>query len=198
MAEIRKFVRSRPDAATGEESDFELVRQFQSSGDPAAFEAIFRRHQQHIANLCLCILRSRADAEDALQEVFLKAYRGMSRFEATVTLRGWLHRIAVNHCRDILERRRRLAEERDDCLQSVTSHPHDDSGLVEGMAIEAALDRLDPQYRIAFVLSAVEGHTIAEVAERSGIGIEAAASRIRRAYQHFSDAYRSLSRRRSC
>lgn len=199
MAEMKRLPQLVARPGGREESDFAHVRRFKSTGDPEAFEALFRRHQQHIADLCLAILRSRADAEDATQEVFLKAYKAIRSFEPTVTLRGWLHRIAVNHCCDVLERRKRLAEEPESAhLSTLASRGRGECDVIETMAIEASLCRLDTHYRIAFVLSAVQGYTIAEVAELSGIGVEAAASRIRRAYKQFVDAYTSLTRRQSC
>lgn len=182
-----------PTAVAVEEEDFELVRRFKHDGDLAAFETLFRRHQQYVAGLCLSLLRSHAEAEDAVQEVFIKAYRGLAAFEPKVTFRGWLYRITVNHCRDLIDQRLRRAEDADeDALAAIATLPKQEARLMATMTLEAALAKLKPEYRVAFILQAVEGHTIGEVADALGIGFEAAASRLRRAYQQFVKAYDAM------
>lgn len=179
-----------------EQEDFELVRRFKRDDDPAAFESLFRRHQQYVAGLCLSLLRSHAEAEDAVQEVFIKAYRGLASFEPKVTFRGWLYRITVNHCRDMIDQRVRRAEDGDEeLLATIATLPKQEARLVATMTLEAALEKLKPDYRIAFILQAVEGRTIGEVADVLGIGFEAAASRLRRAYQQFVAAYDAINRK---
>lgn len=188
-----KSVPPAPTAVVAEEEDFELVRRFKHGGELAAFETLFRRHQQYVAGVCLSLLRSHAEAEDAVQEVFIKAYRGLAAFEPKVTFRGWLYRITVNHCRDLLDQRLRRAEDPDeDVLAAIAVLPKQESRLVATMMLEAALAKLKPEYRVAFILQAVEGHTIGEVADVLGIGFEAAASRLRRAYQQFVKAYKAI------
>ena len=179
-----------------EQEDFELVGRFKRGDDPAAFEILFRRHQQYVAGLCLSLLRSQAEAEDAVQEVFIKAYRGLSAFEPKVTFRGWLYRITINHCRDLIDQRLRRAEDSDEeLLATIATLPRQEVRLVATMTLEAALEKLKPDYRVAFILQAVEGFTIGEVADVLGIGFEAAASRLRRAYQQFVIAYDAINRR---
>lgn len=197
MKRVLKLVESKPvgePTSSGvEQEDFELVRRFKSGGDAPAFELLFRRHQQYVAGLCLQFLRSQAEAEDAVQEVFIKAYRGLAMFEPKVTFRGWLYRITVNHCRDLIDQRIRRAEDSDhELLATIATLPKQESKLVATMTLEAALAKLKPDYRVAFILQAVEGRTIGEVAEILGIGFEAAASRLRRAYQQFVNAYDSI------
>lgn len=183
----------KPTEPSVEQEDFELVRKFKQDGDLLAFESLFRRHQQYVAGLCLSLLRSHAEAEDALQEIFIKVYRGLAAFEPKVTFRGWLYRITVNHCRDLIDQRVRRAEESgDELLATIAILPKQESQLVATIAMEAALEKLKPDYRIAFILQAVEGRTIGEVAEVLGIGFEAAASRLRRAYQQFVKAYDAI------
>ena len=200
MKRVLKLVESKsvgePTSSGVEQEDFELVRRFKSGGDASAFELLFRRHQQYVAGLCLQFLRSQAEAEDAVQEVFIKAYRGLAMFEPKVTFRGWLYRITVNHCRDLIDQRIRRAEDSDhELLATIATLPKQESKLVATMTLEAALAKLKPDYRVAFILQAVEGRTIGEVAEILGIGFEAAASRLRRAYQQFVNAYDSINPR---
>lgn len=188
----------KPTETAVEQEDFELVRRFKQDSDLLAFESLFRRHQQYVAGLCLSLLRSHAESEDAVQEVFIKVYRGLPSFEPKVTFRGWLYRITVNHCRDLIDQRLRRAEDAgDEVLAAIAILPKQESRLVATMTVEAALETLKPDYRVAFILQAVEGHTIGEVADVLGIGFEAAASRLRRAYQQFVQAYEVLNCRQS-
>ena len=187
----------KPAEMAVEQEDFELVRRFKHEGDLTAFESLFRRHQQYVAGLCLSLLRSHAEAEDAMQEVFIKVYRGLAAFEPKVTFRGWLYRITINHCRDLIDQRLRRAEDSDDeLLAAIATLPKQETQLVATMMLEAALEKLKPDYRIAFILQAVEGRTIGEVADVLGIGFEAAASRLRRAYQQFVKAYDTINHQR--
>lgn len=192
----RRGLRSVPPPASApqtEEEDFALVLRFQQSGELAAFEALFVRHQQRVAQLCLALLRSQAEAEDAVQEVFLKIYRHLPSYDPQTTLRGWVYRIAVNHCRDVLERRARRAETQDEeACAALALAPPQEARLLNTMLFEAALAHLKPEARLAFTLQAVEGYSIAETAALLGLGYEAAASRVRRAYQQFAEAYQAL------
>lgn len=198
MKHVLKLVESKTTQepmGLGEQEDFELVRRFKLDADMAAFELLFRRHQQYVAGLCLQFLRSQAEAEDAMQEVFIKAYRGLAAFEPKVTFRGWLYRITINHCRDLIDQRIRRAEDSgDELFATIVTLPKQESKLAATMILEAALAKLKPDYRVAFILQAVEGRTIGEVAEILGIGFEAAASRLRRAYQQFVNAYDAINR----
>src|SRR5438045_461431 len=142
------FPKEMPEESAAE--DFELVRRFKRDQDAASFEMLFRRHQQYIANLCLSLLRSRAEAEDAVQEIFIKVYKGLSAFEPRVTFRGWLYRIAVNHCRDLLDQRKGRAETYNEtALETLMSVPSQEKSLVASMTLEAALAQLKPEYRTA-------------------------------------------------
>ena len=75
-------------------------------GDELAFAAIVSRHQGRLLRLCERFLGDKQEAEDATQEVFLKAYRKASSSKPKGQLYTWLYRIAVNHCLNLLRRRR--------------------------------------------------------------------------------------------
>lgn len=174
-----------------------MVRRYQETGDAAAFETLFYRHQQSVTQLCLSLLRSRAEAEDAAQEIFLKVYRGLATYEPTTTFRGWLYRIAVNHCRDRLSSRAEQVERQDEAaLAALAAAPSQEARLLATMTLEAALAQLPLDYRLAFILKAVEGHSIAETAELLGLSFAATASRLRRASQQFVRAYETLNGQR--
>src|ERR1700756_4416767 len=99
---------------TRAEEERDLVRQAQS-GTEAAFEELIRRHQQRVLALVGSILRRREDVEDVAQQVFLKVYVSLKRFDLRAAFSTWLYKITVNECWDYLRKRkvRPLAYEAD-------------------------------------------------------------------------------------
>lgn len=120
------------------------------------------------------LLGSAADAEDAVQDAFLRVYRGISRFRGGSSFSTWVYRILVNSCYDQLRRSRRRAEAplppRLALASSASDHPL-------RLSIEAALSRLDERERTAFLLCEVEGFShreageILEVSENASRGL---------------------------
>ena len=86
-------------------SDQDLIRQA-LQGDKRAFGQFVRRHQQKIYRLALRMLRNETDAEDVVQETFVRAYQSLARFEGNSQPFTWLYRIAVNHSLNILRKRK--------------------------------------------------------------------------------------------
>jgi len=82
-----------------EADDLVVVNRFKD-GDTSAFEEIVLKYQDRIYNLCRRMLGNAHDAEDAAQDVFLKAYQNLSKFKPVASLHTWLYRIAVNTCID--------------------------------------------------------------------------------------------------
>src|SRR5580700_3868406 len=105
---------SLPARARKREEEEELVRLAQS-GEESAFEELVRRHQQRIFGLVNGILRRREDVEDVVQQVFLKAYVSLKRFDMRAAFSTWLYKIAVKECWDYLRKKkvRPLAYESD-------------------------------------------------------------------------------------
>jgi len=113
------------------------------------------------------ILGNAADAEDAMQEAFLRVYRGMGAFKGTAQLSTWMFRILVNACHDIGRQRRRRRDETElapeDQLPASAAHAGGDAPL--RMALEKAVARLRPRHRDVFLLFEVEGFLHREIAE---------------------------------
>jgi RNA polymerase sigma-70 factor (ECF subfamily) len=113
------------------------------------------------------ILGNAADAEDAVQEAFLRVYRGIGAFKGTARLSTWMFRILVNACHDIGRQRRRRRDETElgpeEHLPASTSPAGGDAAL--RMALEKAMASLRPRHRDVFLLFEVEGFLHREIAE---------------------------------
>jgi RNA polymerase sigma-70 factor (TIGR02960 family) len=162
------------------------------AGDEDAFRTLIDPYRGELKLHCYRILGSLQDAEDALQETLLAAWRGLEGFERRASLRAWLYRIATNRCLNALRDRRRRAQEMPSMVEPpeptrrvepVWLEPYPDvllEGLADtapgpdaryetiesiGLAFLAALQHLPPRQRAALVLRDVLGFRTAEVAE---------------------------------
>jgi RNA polymerase sigma-70 factor (ECF subfamily) len=130
----------------------------------AAFDGLYRTHGARLKSIACNLLGNVADAEDAVQEAFLKAYRARGGFKGESAPFTWLYRILVNSCRDTGRRRKRRREDPEpEASFDVQPAPRQDHPL--RVALEAALERLDERPRNVFVLAEVEGLTHREIAE---------------------------------
>lgn len=177
------------------ESDDELVALAQTAGshDQRPFEALVRRHQGHVVANCRVLTRSSADAEDLAQEVFLKAFFGLRRFEGRAQFRTWLQRMKVNHCLNHLRRTRGAVTVEVDDLEA-TGHESVRTPAAAERELEArsererilvVLDSLPDTLRIPLMLRDGDGHSYDEIAETLGIGLSAVKMRIKRAREEF-------------
>src|SRR5437764_2022301 len=112
--------------------------------DPAAFEALVRRHQGALFNFCWRMLGQSDDAADVAQETFVQLYSHLDRLDATEPLAPWLFRVARNRCIDLIRRRRTvtLTLPGDTEDPNVPIEPADDEPLPEQLAERADLQRL--------------------------------------------------------
>jgi RNA polymerase sigma-70 factor (ECF subfamily) len=177
-----------------------LVRASQN-GDHHAIETLFRRYQRQLLGTARRILGNTEDAEDALQDGLLSAYRNVARFEGRCKFSTWLTRIVVNAA---LMRRRsanrlRLtsldataAEDEvpmSEYLQNSDPSPEQlfaDTELKE--MIQANLGQLSSQLFTAFVLCAIEEHSMEEAAKRLGITVAAMKGRMHRARHKLAES----------
>jgi RNA polymerase sigma-70 factor (ECF subfamily) len=126
-------------------------------GELQAFERLYKLHAARMKSLAFHLLGSRDDAEDAVQETFLKVYRAVGRFESNSTVSTWMLRILINCCYDILRKRRRLAEK--PMLKEVSA----ESKVTLKVALERALLSLNEQHRLVFLMFEVEGLKHSEI-----------------------------------
>src|SRR5262245_19417218 len=135
--------------------------------DPQAPRLLIERYQGVVFGLCYRMMSHRQDAEDVVQETFLRALRAMAGFDSTRPLRPWLLEIAANRCRTALARRARQPS-------LAPSGPVDDRvdhrpGLADPSdlagELERALNRLRPEYRLVFVLFHEQNLSYDEIAQ---------------------------------
>ncbi len=147
------------------------------AGDQEAFRQLVTSHSHELFRLAYRLTGNRENADDVVQEAFLRAYRSLHRFDARSRFGTWLHRIAVNCAMDHLRRVQREANRRDPAvdeamLERQASHEPGPQRLAESEQIERqverALEALSPIERSAFVLRHFEQLSIAEIGRRLG------------------------------
>jgi RNA polymerase sigma-70 factor (ECF subfamily) len=131
----------------------------------AAFEALFQSHGARMKSLALNVLGNRSDAEDAVQEAFLRAYKNRGSFRSDAALWTWVYRILLNACHDIGRSRvaRRVGQTIDSDLATDLPSPTTDTSM--RLTLRRAVGELAPIYRDVFLLCEVEGYTHREVAD---------------------------------
>ena len=156
--------------------DRELVRRAQA-GNKEAFEELVRRHQHRVFAVAGGILRRREDVEDIAQQVFVKAFFSIKRFDQRAAFSTWLYKITVNECWDLLRKKkvRPLVYESDlseEQAQQFAASERLDSGaqdisdkLEAQQQVELLLQDLDERDRMMLILKEVEGFAIEEIAE---------------------------------
>ncbi len=160
---IRRYV-TTPDRPDDEKA---LVLSAQR-GELEAFSELVRRHQRRAYAVARAIVTTHEDAEDAVQDAFLHAYRALHRFLPDQAFGAWLHRIVANASLDIT--RRRKVRDADDLPETIASPFRDPAESDElRMRLSDALSRLPERQRAVIVLHDVEGFKHSEIGKLLGI-----------------------------
>ena len=150
------------------------------AGDRDAFRLLVDRHARTIFRLACRMVGSEQDADDVVQETFLRAYRQIGRFESRANFGTWLYRIAVNCSLDLLRQRPRRAEEQPvedpadpvadyaDCAPAASPERMALGAEVQAK-VDAALGALSGAERAAFLLRHFEGQSIEEIGRMLGL-----------------------------
>lgn len=161
-------------------TDAELARRA-SAADASAFETIMRRHNRRLFRTARSILRNDAEAEDTLQEAYLRAYQSLAMFRAESSLATWLTRIVINKALERLRRRKRevdaAAHDNVIDLEAHLDMTHSEPQTPEMAAmraqtrelLERKIDQLPAAFRTVFVLRAIEELSVEETAGCLGI-----------------------------
>lgn len=181
-----------------EESD--CIRRAQQ-GDVPAFEELVRLHQRRVIGIVAGILRWSEDIEDIAQQVFLKVFLAIRRFDGRSSFGTWLYKITVNETYDYLRKRkaRKLVYESDLSIEQeerLSQAPPEEparAALEQAearQAVERLLSCLAPEERMMIVLKEVEGYSVEEISEALGMNPNTVKVRMFRARRRLSDLYR--------
>jgi len=163
------------------------------SGDAAAFEELVNRYERKIFRLTMNITRNREDAEDAMQDAFMKAYSHLNNFQEDSRFYTWLVRIAANEALMRLRKRRpnqfsldEPVEGEDDLMPREIQDwgPSPEQRFAQSemhKILDQVIDQLDPGFRTVFVLRDIEELSTEETAAALGISVPAVKSRLLRA-----------------
>lgn len=175
----------------GPEDDRPLVERV-LGGDKRAFESLVRKHERRVFRVTLAVLGNAEDAEEAMQDAFVKAYRHIEQFRGDARFTTWLTRIAVNEALQKRKARKNAVSLEDVPETEVQVFPHrslqwhEDPEKLFGKQeirkmVEDAIQSLPLIYRETFVLRDVEGFRAEEAAEILGLTLPAIKSRLLRA-----------------
>jgi RNA polymerase sigma-70 factor (ECF subfamily) len=164
-------------AAETTDDDLGIARRI-VAGDRAAFELLMRRHNRRLYRMARATLRNDAEAEDALQDAYLHAYRSMNQFRGDSQLFTWLSRLVLNECFARLRRSARrqkvipIVDAPDYIEHTDAMTTHDDDAPDQALArsqvralLERKLDALPKLFRVVFVLRSIEEMSVEETAQ---------------------------------
>lgn len=148
------------------------------SGDRTSFSALVRQHQRRVYACAIHMLGDRGEAEDAVQETFLRAFRAIDRFDGRAELSTWLYRICINVSLNALRRRKRVdasdihdprvPEPAVDATQGANDPRHAVQTIQLYTRLAKALDELSPSLRATVVMVLIDGVPQKEAAEALG------------------------------
>lgn len=183
------------------DSDDLLVARVKSDGerDSRPFEVLIRRHQGHVVANCRILTRSSADAEDLAQEVFVKAFFGLRKFEGRSQFRTWLQRIKVNHCLNYLRQQRsstvgidELSGADESKIQTTSNADVELMSAIERAQIVTVLDAMSDTVRVPLMLRDGDGLSYEEIAATLNISLSAVKMRIKRGREEFRQRFAAL------
>lgn len=183
-------------------SDEDLVELARAadSHDTRPFEVLVRRHQSFVAANCRAIARAPNDVDDLAQEVFVKAFFGLRRFEGRSPFRAWLHRIKVNHCLNHLRKTRGpivldLDDPEQDHEAAIAVPPTavaDLQAADDRSRILYVLDTMSDALRLPLMLRDADGLSYDEIAAELHISLPAVKMRIKRGREEFRRRFAAL------
>lgn len=191
-------------APAADRSDERTLADRHRWGDESAFEEVYRGHAEMVYNLALRLCGDPDRAADLSQEVFLRVYRHLGKFRGRSSLKTWIYRVTVNHCRSRLARRRLptrsldARNERFDRLPDPRRGPEERAMAGDaGRVLETALAELPVPFREAVVLRDLEGLAYEEIAEVVGTRIGTVRSRIARGRRALREVLADAARKES-
>ena len=182
-----------------------LVRRAQD-GDESAFQEIVERYQSKVFSIIHGIVRQRNDVEDIAQQVFAKVYFSIKNFDFRSSLITWIYKITVNECFDYLRKKkvRKLVYESDlsedevrrveNTEPSVDRQPPADSSLAQRDYLLKLLTRVSDEERMLLMMKEVEGFSVEELAQKTGMNENTIKVKLFRARQKLVKAAQRMER----
>ena len=168
-------------------------------GNRDAYTEIVSRYQDRVYGYCLAMLADLGKAEEAAQEVFIKAYQALGRFRGDASFSTWLYRIAINHCKDVLRRESRaktesweaLLEKEGEKIEALLATPQlSESAAKQMELISRILSHLPERSRTLLLLREAQGLSYEELAETLKCSIDSVKSRLKRTRQEIEKKLR--------
>jgi RNA polymerase sigma-70 factor (ECF subfamily) len=180
------------------ETDEEVLERVRT-GDTEAYRVLVERHSRALYKLAYRMMGNAQDAEDAVQEALLRAFRQLASFTGQASFKTWLFRIAANYCLDIIRARERHAP-MPDARSGDTFEPVERGPLPDQLAdsqllrrrLDAAMRDLTAQERTAFVLRHCQGESIDDIAAALGVNNSAAKHSVFRAVKKLRQSLEPL------
>ena len=177
------------------------------AGDSDAFRLLVEQHSRPVFRVAYRMTGNEHDADDVVQETFLRVYRQLDRFQERANFGTWLHRIAINCALDLLRSRGRIDRhyggdpEEAEMTGAASTDPQQDRLLVGAELrdqVAAAMERLSGNERTAFVLRHFEGMPVEEIGKTLGIQVNAAKHTIFRAVRKLRESLEPFVRSSTC
>ncbi len=177
-----------------EDGGRELVERCQSElpYGTAAYNELVRKYSGRVYGRSYGILRSTADAEEAVQDVFLAVFRTIERYRFERPFIHWLNTVTLNACRMILRRRASEARKRQAAQEKAppVEHPQPPDAALRALVLEL-LDRLDPGTRMPLMMRFIEGYSYPEIALELELSESAVKMRVSRGSKKLRELYES-------
>ena len=181
--------------------DAQLVTLVQKRGDrdERPFRILLERHQNTVWRVCYSFMKNADDADDLTQDVFLRAYRNIKKFEGRSTFKTWIYRIAINTSQNEIRRRSRRPQESPTPLETAAEFIPSSQNVeeiaqkhVRSEMLAKALKQLAPGEFQVLLLKDIEGRPYQEISAELGISLSAAKMRVQRARASLKVAYNKL------
>ena len=185
--------------------DLEVIQEV-LAGDRNAYAHLVRKYQERVRRHCWMMLGSADPADDAAQEVFIKVYESLGKFQKNSSFSTWIYRVTANHCTDILRKRTRQKTESWDALlesggeqveKLFSSSGPDPLSFATTELLAKFLSFLPEESRTVLLLREVEGLSYQEIAETLQCTEDAVKARLKRARRELEEKARHFLRERA-
>ncbi|WP_030748914.1 RNA polymerase sigma factor [Streptomyces griseus] len=163
-----------------------------AEGDEEAFEVLVHRHSPAMMQLAERLMGSQAEAEDAVQDAFVSAWRSLPEYRGEAGFGTWLYRIVTNRCLNLLRARRPAADLDAVAEPAAPEHQSSPARAAESHAavrdLAHAMESLSAEQKVCWVLREIEGQPYETIAQTVGIRPEAVRARVFRARRMLTEA----------